>query len=203
MRSLPSIRRLAVLVALTGAIAGALPASATTCPLLTDPAGDATTTNATLMPAAPEADVLSADIASGATTVTAVLRVASLAHPEGGSWVVSWHFADTSGPWGGLYAFQASRQADGSYDTGGFGGGAYSVAVDEANGTITWTAPRSNYPELAPGSVEFLGLHAQAGKQFGQTVAGRWIGVSAISSQDDGVTTQTYVDGTAGCIPAA
>jgi hypothetical protein len=191
------------LVALAALVVATAPAHATACPLLTDAAGDVMPGG--VQPPVPVGaglshglDIVSADVASGATTVVGVLRVRSLeldpftygfAH-----WNLMWQVGGTR------YAVDARR----AMDTSGAFLGAFhrsnalpvpvAVAVDPAAGTFTWTVPRSWLPELAAPGATFDGLHARTGEPltFLTDVAG---------TPFDPVP--MYVDGTPGCVSAA
>lgn len=170
----------------------ATPAHALTCPLLVDPLNDgAFLGNASLQSA--QVDIVSADVASGASTVVAVLRVRSLdgdlLSNLGVEWSFGWKIGSTR------YGVFARRTVGvnttyiPAFTVNGASAGPVHLAVDVVNDTITWTVDRSLLPDLAtPGAT------------FGDLAA---ITKLLSSSSDVAFSTATYVDQSPGCIPAA
>lgn len=183
---------LTVALAVLPAVAAA-PAHAVTCPLVADPAGDAFTGGSYLpIPTTPNADIVAVDVASGATTVAAVMRVASL-DPDlfdrfGPEWVVAWRIN------GNEYVVRTRRTAHRDFDTrfqvNQANAGPVPVAFDLAADTITWTIPRTLLPDLATPGATFTTFRSFT---------------SVLSSTTDTAVdlAVTYVDQTAGCVPAA
>jgi hypothetical protein len=176
--------------AAVGLLAGPA-ARAGDCPLLTDAAGDGVHKATTLR--SPMLDLLSGDLASGHSTVVVALRVASLdlqseplRHLD-----PAWGFAFGLGE--GNYGFRLTY--DGASDTWLAGlhgpGGPAPVTATVSGDTITWTAPRSAFPELGePGRETFAELAAISWLAGGN--ADSMLGAGA-----------TYADRSPGCVPAA
>jgi hypothetical protein len=180
------LRTAAVAAALLAPLAGA-PAHAATCPLLTDAAGDV---------ALAEYDLRSADVASGATTVVAVIRVGAIeTGPQAlapALWALHWRINTThysawvrrdagTGTYAPFFAAKPGTSAHG-----------VTVAVDPTAASFTITVPRTALPDLATPGQTFADVDASTSLT---TVGG--------TDFDTAVTSQTYVDGTAGCVPAA
>jgi len=182
---------LAALVAVPLTVLAAPAAHASTCPLLLDAANDAVLFTPSLN--ANDLDVRSADIASGTTNVVAVLRLTTLtpsnAAQVGARWAVAWQVN------GVKYAFLLDRDPRGTYTPRIANGGTapVQVVVDFTNATITWTAPRTAFGQLATAGQTFDTITASGSVM---TPAG------VTTTADAAFTTQTYVDQTAGCIPA-
>ena len=190
-----NLRRAAVTIALAAlpVVALATPAHAVSCNLVADPVGDAgVLNNATLYTA--QTDIVTADLASGATNVAVVIRVVSL-DPNvlgnlGSEWAVGWEIDGTRY---GAYA----RQGAGPFGTyrseftvDGVSAGPVAFAVDVVNDTITWTVSRSLLPDLAtPGAT------------FTNFVAGTKVlsGTSDVAAS----ATATYVDQSPSCVPVS
>lgn len=178
----------AALVAVPVLVAAAPAAQAGTCPLLVDAWGDGALGAAPVMHS-DQLDIRSADLASGATSVVGVLRVASLAPDTlatfGPTWALAWRINTTR------YAFTLRRDLFGTY-TAAFVGAPSTVlpavTVDTATASITWSVPRSALPDLATAGQTFDSISAST------SLLG--------SSADAALTTQTYVDQSAGCISA-
>jgi hypothetical protein len=161
------------------------------CPLLTDAAGDARFFG--VAPGSDRFDILSADVASGPTSVSVALRVLSLAVDPvfgDGEWLVGWTVGDDAD-------YMVSAQRPGGAGTPYVGtvhtptGAAPVRLTVETPGTFTWTVPRSAIPELAePGRAEFANLRA--------------ITAYLSSLQDVALAPGVvYVDRRPGCIPAS
>jgi hypothetical protein len=187
------VRRLlalaAVLVAAPLTVLGTPAAQAGTCPLLVDVAGDALLVPGT--PSQPDLDIRSADIASGATNVVVTLRLTTLSPSAAGRapvrWAVGWHFGT------GKYGVSLNRDQNGTYSAFvSNAGGQGSATVDVANASITWTVPRSAFSALSTPGTTFSSI----------TAATQLLGLSTFTA-DEAATSQTYVDQTAGCIPAS
>lgn len=188
MRRVPS-----TLAALTALLAlSATPAGATGCPMLTDVAGDGRWALAPIE--SPQLDILSADVASGPTTVSVVLRLASLESDHvdhlGVRWAVGFVVGGVSN---GVYLRRTIHPQPlyiSEFRRDNAVVGAVAFTFDPATATITWTVPRSAIPELAtPGQV-FHDIGAIT------TV----FSSSADNAFDD---SSTYVDQSPGCISAA
>lgn len=180
------------------------PVSASSCPLLVDGEGDGRhqgekallqLTPAPPVLVSPLLDLLSGDFASDPSTVVGVLRLKSTdldADPLallGMKWILTFRIGSSH------YAFWTNRDTGGPAWTlnGTFGvSGPYTgppptVTVDATS--ITWSAPRSGFAELAtPGSVfdEFVGTSYLFGGN-----------ADTMHAQPEDAT---YVDGDPGCI---
>ena len=170
----------------------ATPAHAVTCPLITDATGDSRAPGPLY---SANVDIVSADIASGATTVTAQLRLASIdiEAPAGHlapRWDVDWTINGTK------YNAQVRRVlVFGTYVSelyiGTTSAGPVPFTVDLATDTITWTIPRSLIPDLATPGQTFTELKAVTFTQ------------ASNNSADAAVSAQTFVDQDTVCITAA
>jgi hypothetical protein len=183
----------AALVAVPVLTAAAPVARAGTCPLLVDVWGDGTVqAGGAVVTTSDDLDIRSADLASGTNDVVVTLRLATLSpSPVGRApvrWAVGWHLGS------GKYGVSANRDADGAYS--GFAANANGqhavLTVDVAHASLTWTVPRSAFSPLAtPGAT------------FDSITAASQVGGTSLLTADQAATTQTYVDQTAGCIPAS
>lgn len=175
-------------------VAIATPAHALSCPLVTDPAGDARLLGLTLP--VRELDIVSADVASGPATVAVALRVVSLDHTylNAGepTWRVQWVIGDKQyaadlwfgyGPLGRGYVPE--------FRINGHSVGPVPFTVDVVTDTITWTIPRGLLPDLATPGATFTGIQAITWRPG--------LGYPA----DQTTPPATYVDQDPGCIPAS
>ncbi len=149
-------------------LAPALPASGKpVCNLVSDKAGDAVVGAAGQGAPAPSFDILSYDIATGKSTLVAVLRVKSTdakadnAAALGIGWTVSFHVGDKS------YSFEhrLAPQARGGTvtDTASVDGKPLAgVKVAVAPGSITWTVPRAAITPLKAKNAYVTGMFSQA-----------------------------------------
>lgn len=184
---------LTIALAALPVVAVATPANAATCNLIVDAVGDAGVLNNALL-RSDHVDIVSGDVASGPTTVVAVLRLKSLdpdlASNLGPAWKIGWNIGTNN------YTASVRRTLGpiGSYITefsvNGTLAGPVSVAVDVTNDTITWTIPRSLLPDLATPGATFTALRATT---------------TVLSSTSDIAfsSTATYVDQSPSCVPAA
>jgi hypothetical protein len=169
----------------------ALPAQASGCPLLSDATHDVTFLGAVPSDTG-QLDIVSADVASGASTVVAVLRVRTLEYEygmAGETWWLSWTIDDTR------YIAYARSTFQGQYLWGFSADGVettslVSLTVDRANASLIWTVPRAALPDLATPGRTFTVPSAQT--QFFSSTA---------DVVDDSAA--TYVDQSAGCISAS
>ena len=165
-------------------------AHASSCPLVSDAFND----GAWLTPSiqSPTFDIRSLDLASGATTLVAVLRVGALPSGQTGGpfgfgqkYIVAWDIGST------FYAVEARFSGSSvisRFTVGGVDAGAAPLALDPSTGTLTWTLARGNVPGLTGATLEL------------PRAVSSWMGTSTDNAID---ATATYVDGTAGCVPAA
>jgi len=193
---------------LLAAALSATPASASGCPLFTDPAGDETVLADTLLPGMrPALDMLALDVESGSGTLTATVHVRDLARmhedsPGGLGWYLYFSAADgtrvrieaNQPMWGAPY-FVALL--DGSPSTGV----AVSGSIDVANDTVTITAP---YADLAPiasladgDTLADVGMTTWSRTEPGQPVGGA-LG-SGRNRADRGPRDLPYVLGSGSC----
>ena len=181
MRRTPGILATTALLVLA-----AVPAHASGCPSLTDPAGDAIWD---VVPAVTSGarDIVSADVSTGPTTLVATLRLASLS-PSTSSGFTTWRLGWGIG--GATHAVEA-RVATGqpiAVYSSPSGSVPVSFTVDRAASTVTWTVPRSAVPGLTGASLSNL---------YAMTAL-------LSTSADEAFAPGTFhVDGTPGCIPAA
>lgn len=177
------MRRVPYALAALAALLVTTPSSATTCPLLTDPVGDGGPVVASL---AQSLDIVSADLASGSTSVVVVLRTASLAPDPataaGAEWRVRWQLGSST------YVVTVRRTVSG-YSVQALGPTAPpTFTVDVPNATFTWQFPRTAFAELATPGATFSSIAAITA----------WTATNA----DAASTSQTYVDQDPGCISA-
>jgi hypothetical protein len=193
MRRLLARTLVAALVTAALPVLAAPAAQASSCPLFVDVLGDGASP---LLPAlrSDQLDIVSGDVASGATSVVAVLRLKSLAPDTvttfGGVWAVRWTIN------GNQYSVSVRRDVHGEYAAlflGGSAGVLPGVTIDVANATITWTLPRTALPDLATAGQTFSGIAATTYLMLG----------TVYTNADEAVTSQTYVDQTAGCVAAS
>jgi hypothetical protein len=187
--------RLAVTALAAGGVVvvGAAPASAAksppSCRLLVDPVGDVSPSYSAVV------DVVSADVASGDTTVVGVLRVRDLrasdtATASGARWDLGFDVNGTR------YTYGLRRDAQGFY-TATFSRGPVVVAgpMKFVLGTdsITWTVPRSAVKDLPakPHGDLLSGLGAETYASAADVAA------------DRATSKATYTDGAPSCVPAA
>jgi hypothetical protein len=193
------MRRLPYALALVTALSLAVPAHAAGCPLLVDPAGDSTFPLGLPVLHPDELDIRSADVASGPTTVVAVLRVTSLelksvASALGEEWTVHWHIGSIGyaalarSPLLSDRAYSWAFTRDGA-DGGPVDAGPVALTVDRTAGTFTWVIPRSYLPELATPGATFTPITAVT-----------W---DISSTVDTAYTPTSYVDQSPGCVPAS
>lgn len=184
----------AALVALPGTAGAASPKLVRTCNLLLDPVADTAPLDA------PHLDILSGDIATGATSVAGVLRVRDLGTAAtsalaGGRWDLSF------GIDGARYTFGVRTDVFGAVQpsftrdagAGPRPAGPVTVSLNLVTDTITWTAPRSAVVELPaePDGDTLAGLAART--YFGP----------ADSTTDVATSTKTYTDGWPSCVTVA
>jgi hypothetical protein len=187
--------RIPVTLALSAltAVALAVPAQASTCNLLVDVAGDGIWSLGAGVVNSPQLDIRSGDVASGATTVVAVLRMTSLVDNVysqlGPGWSIGWRInghaytADLRRGIGPNPNYIATFESpSGTVITPAW-------SYDLGTGVITWTIPRAALPDLATPGQTFTDIAA----------ATRLLSYSA----DQANSTATYVDQTASCVPAS
>lgn len=180
------MRRAALALALA-VTAVASPADARACPMLTDPEDYQRVLGHDVIDG--HLDIRSADLASNDTVVLAVLRMRSLGPGEpsgvaGVRWSFVWEIDGT------LHVAEVRRAAGPTATyTASFGAAPVSATIDAATASITWRIPRSAIPALATPKRTFRNLRATT------SVAG--------STFDTAASMATYIDQTAGCIPAS
>lgn len=201
MRRTTRLSLAAVTAVLATAVAGASPAVATGCPLISDRAGDADLLGQRDLDGPPELDLLSGDLASGPTTVVGVLRVASLA-PDvrttaGTRWILRWEIGST------IYVLEARRDQAGVYSGAlrADNGGIVTVtplplSVDAVNATFAWVAPRGAVPHLATPGAAFEQIGAASYLALVRD------GTMSVDAAEAGFGT-VYVDQSPGCVAAS
>jgi hypothetical protein len=164
------------------------------CNLLVDGANDEGSA-----PAAPSLDVRSADVATGADDVVAVVRVRDLGGSDpaqGATWSFGWTLGTTR------YAFDVTKDATGRQGAprlvvtpaGGTSStvDAVTVVLDATANTIRWTTARANVPDLATEST-FTALRADTWRGTGATA-------TAATAADTATSNATYDDRTPSCV---
>jgi hypothetical protein len=202
-------RRLAVTAALALCATSALPATAATrpkpkpkpapvCKLVVDVADDAGVANhAAGAPSNdPSLDIVSADIATDATNLTAVIRVKKLSAantmaPLGQRWTLRFTFGVTTM---GL-----------SVNTGPAGSSGPQVAsgykIDPAANEVRITVPLKNLPEKVGKGTPFRNLYAEtaAAISYDREKMGT-PDSTTLSPEDHAESTKTYAAGTPSCV---
>jgi hypothetical protein len=165
------------------------------CNLVTDETGDG---SFIVTPNAKALDVVSADIASGAKTVKAVIRVAGMESHPTTALGVEYKINFTVGGVSQFLRYQNSTGLGEYYDFGdqsGTNGGSVSNgdadgAIDKAKGTITITAPKSAFPGMKNGTATDI-------------VVRSYVSLGAVFEEaDDAVGTKPYKDMTPSCVAA-
>jgi hypothetical protein len=224
--------RLVSVLAIVGVLGAATVAEAATgakvkpvCHLITDPKGDSTLspTGGGGVPGDATSDVVSADIASNAKTLTAVIRLAGLQNPDPESPLGMAYYVDFTAPGDStLYFLTARLYPTGNHFFFGYEGSdpilplntLYAVTegtgvVDTAKGEVHISVPLSAIAKtvkLAKGEV-LSGLTATSYRIFGQgVVPSQNVGparapVGGLSEQmDTAVSRSTYTLGQASCV---
>lgn len=157
------------------------------CHLLTDPEGDGRSGVVPLL-ASPALDILSGDVASGDTTVVGVLRLKTtdLTNDPAALLGMRWVFGFTIDR--ADYLFSTTYSPNGGHRQDFTGGDGTGLSATVGPNSITWTLPRSAFPNLTTGSV-FTQLRAVT-SVFG-------------GSADVALSSRTYTDQTPSCVPAA
>lgn len=188
--------------------ASAKPAPAPSCNLLVDDKGDAKFLG--VAPNDPNLDIVSADLASDAKTVTAVLRLASFAptdpqSPLGRGYYVLFSAVGSAFP---IYfnmqiTPDVTRFAWGDLETLATGSGRYvkkgdaTGVIDAAKAEIRISVPVAEVKTLgkvAPGS-KLSSITASATAVLGTSATG-----GLVSTVDSGTSSKTYVAGSRSCV---
>jgi hypothetical protein len=198
-----------VLVAVIAAATSALPAHATTkpkpkpkpkpvCNLVTDPADDGGPAKgaAGAQTNDPNLDIVSADVATDATRLTAVIRVKKLSDPDtmmpaGRHWSITFTVGST-----GVEVATTTGPLATNYQQGNSGG-----TIDTAHNEIRVTMPLANVPgvKIVKGSV-LQNFHVSASGGIGfRRADGIGEGMVPVL-MDEATTTKTYVAGTPSCV---
>jgi hypothetical protein len=193
---------------LSAGAAVAAPKVAPSCNLMVDDKGDAQFLGAA--PNDPNLDIVSADIASDAKTVTAVLRLAAFAAPDpqsplGSGYYVLFSAAGSDFPiffnmqttpdvtsfrWGDL---EKLATGNGSYVKKGDATG----VVDTAKGEIRISVPVADIKGVAkvtPGS-KLSNVTAESTAVLGTSATG-----GLVSTVDDAASTKAYIAGSPSCV---
>jgi hypothetical protein len=175
-----STRRRAVLAAaalfgsvLAAGAATAAPKAAPVCNLVTDDKGDG---SVIATPNSKALDVVSADIATGAERVTAVIRVDGITSDPATTLGVEYKINFTVGGMSQFLRYQNSTGLGETYDYGDQSGanagstskGTADGAIDAAKGTVTISAPKSDFAGLKGGVATAIVArsYASAGAVF-------------------------------------
>lgn len=183
--------------------AGAVTKPKPVCNLVTDPAGDATgflVASSTPMPSDPNLDILSADVASDAKKLTAVIRVAALGN-------------DSTSPTGDIYyqnfsvngtKYYLEALVTGStaeYSLGDFSGtGGTRHNLDDATGSLDMAGKAVHI--TVPASWVGLKLGKSVVTDF-DTLAQRYVDLVAAGitpTADEALSTKTYKAGALSCV---
>lgn len=187
---------LVLTVACTGLASAASkkPAAKPVCNLVTDPKGDG---SFIATPNSKALDVVSADIATGAKTVTAVIRVDGMGSDPQTTLGVEYKINFTVGGMSQFLRYQRSTGLGETYDYGDQSGtnagsvskGTADGAIDTAKGTITISAPKSEFAGLKGGTATAI-------------VAKSYLSLGALFETADTATgTTPYKDLTPSCVP--
>lgn len=160
------------------------------CKLVVDPAGDATGTGlAVSSPTSdPNLDVLSGDVASDATSITVVVRLAA------------YSASDSNAPVGQSFGVSFTVNGKDGVDIEGivsptgnvWADGKGSGVVDAAHKEVRITVPISALSVAIPKNAVFSGLLASTGRYIGSSVI---VGVVDTATSD-----KTYVAGRPSCV---
>lgn len=227
--------RLVSVLAITALLAAAGAAEATTakkklkpvCNLVTDPKGDSELAPLTGGPGAPgddTSDVVSADIASNAKTLTGVVRLAGLSNPDPESPLGMAYYVDFVVPGSStLYFLTARLYPTGNHFYFGYEGAdpvlplntLYAVSegtgvVDTAKNEVRISVPLAAVAKTVklPKGASLSGLAAKAYRVMGQGVApSQNVGparapIGGLSElMDEAAGTKTYTVGQRSCVP--
>lgn len=212
------VSRPALVLALAGSLLAAGTAGAATkpkpkplpkvCNLLVDPKGDAQFLGQA--PNDPNSDILSADVASDAKNVTAVLRLASFATADAQSPLGRGYYVLFSAPGSAFPVFfnmqitpDTTAYRWGDLETLATGNGSYvkkgdaTGAIDTAKGTITITVPVADVKavaNVAPGQ-KITAINAASTAVIGTSATG-----GLVSTVDKGEAAKGYVAGQPSCV---
>jgi hypothetical protein len=209
----PSLLRpaAAVLLATSAAFGGAAvasPKAAPSCNLMVDDKGDAQFLGAA--PNNPNQDIVSADIASDAKTVTAVLRLASFAATDPQSPLGRGYYVLFNAPGSDFPIYfnmqitpDLTRYAWGDREVLATGNGSYvkkgdaTGVIDTAKGEIRISAPVADVNavgKVKPGS-KLTNINASATTVIGTSATG-----GLVSTVDDAASTKPYIAGSPSCV---
>lgn len=184
------MRRAAAVLALTVLPVLAPPAQALSCPMLTSPEAHLTVAGQPVPVPFAGVDIRSGDLASGPTTVAVVLRLRDLDDLPtlllGVRWTFGWTIDGT--PYAARFDLPVASPHTATF-TGPSGTVVVPASADRITDDIRWTIPRGLLPDLATPKRTFRDIHAYT----------QVLGVTA----DTATTPATYIDQTAGCIPAS
>jgi hypothetical protein len=178
-----------------GGVAVAAPKAAPVCNIVTDDKGDGTLI---ATPNSKALDVVSADIATGPKTVTAVIRVDGMGADPTTTLGVEYKINFTVGGVSQFLRYQNSTGLGETYDYGdqsGANGGSTSKgtadgAIDASKGTITISAPKSEFAGMKGGTAT-------------EIVARSYVSLGALFEAADTATgTKPYKDLTPSCVAA-
>jgi hypothetical protein len=187
---------LLVCASLAGAgAAGAATKAAPVCNIVTDDKGDG---SFVATPNSKALDVVSADIATGAKTVTAVIRVDGMGSDPATTLGVEYKLNFTVGGMSQFLRYQNSTGLGETFDYGdqsGANGGSTSKGtadgvVDAAKGTITISAPKSEFAGMKGGTAT-------------EIIARSYVSLGALfESADTATGNKPYKDLTPSCLAA-
>ena len=184
---------LAVAVGTSLALAGSVSAQAPVCNLITDAAGDG---SFVATPNSGPLDILSADLATSKSAITAVIRVASLKDDQFTTHGKEYKFLFTVKGTQHYLRVQSTRGLGDSYDYGDVVAGSSKSAgaadghYDAAANTLTLTVPKSNFSDMK-------------GAKASELIARSYVSLGALYEGADTATgTKSYQDLTPSCVKA-
>jgi hypothetical protein len=181
------------------------PAPKPVCNLVTDAAGDANGFLVTGLPAVPSdknLDILSADIASDAKNVTAVIRLAAVGadqtSPTGGTVYFNFSIGDTK-----VFLSAVLNGATATYEAGDFtgtNGQRHHVAgatgfIDTASKSIHITTAANTWTDIIKAGTKLNTLNVLAQRYIGNALVG---GVTPTA--DDATSDKVYTGGAKSCV---
>lgn len=181
------------------------PAPKPVCNLVVDAAGDANGFLVTGLPAVPSdknLDILSADVASDATNVTAVIRLAAVGadstSPTGGAVYFNFSIGDTK-----VFVDALLSGSSATFNAGDFSGtngtrhtiGPATGFIDVATKSIHITAPANTWTDVVKAGSKLNTFNVLAQRYIGTAPAG---GVTPTA--DDATSDKVYTGGAKSCV---
>jgi hypothetical protein len=206
--SRPALALALTAVFVSAGVAGAAvkkPVAKPVCNLVTDAAGDANGFLVTGLPGVPSdknLDILSADIASDAKNVTAVIRLAAVGadstSPTGGAVYFNFSIGDTKVFVDALLSGSSATFNAGDF-TGTNGGrhtiGAVTGSIDTATNAIHITAPANTWSNVVKAGTKLNTFDVLAQRYIGANAVG---GVTPTA--DEAMSDKVYTGGAKSCV---